>query len=43
MELIKENIEYEQLLGEQTVDNMIKEEYVIPDVQPDVKNLDGRC
>lgn len=39
MELIKENIEYEQLLGEQTVDNMIKEEYVIPDVQPDVKKI----
>lgn len=39
MELIKENIEYEQLLGEQTVENMIKEEYVIPDVQPDVKKI----
>lgn len=39
MELIKENIEYEQLLGEQMIDNMIKEEYVIPDVQPDVKKI----
>lgn len=39
MELIKENIECEQLLEEQKVDNMINEEYVIPDVQPDVKKI----
>jgi LysM repeat protein len=39
MELIKENIEYEQLLGEQVVDNVVKEEYVIPDVQPDVAKI----
>lgn len=39
MELIKENIEYEQLLGEQTAENVVKEEYVIPDVQPDVAKV----
>lgn len=39
MELIKENIEYEKLLGEHTLDNMIKEDYVIPDVQPDVQKI----
>lgn len=39
MKLIKENIEYEQLLGEQRLENVIKEEYVIPDVQPDVKKI----
>lgn len=39
MELIKENIECDQFLGEQTIDNVIKEEYVIPDTQPDVKKI----
>ena len=37
--LIKENIEYEQLLGENTVDTVVKEEYVIPDTHPDVKEI----
>ncbi|MBX4266158.1 DUF3794 and LysM peptidoglycan-binding domain-containing protein [Clostridium estertheticum] len=37
--LIKENIEYEQLLGENTVDTVVKEEYVIPDTHPDVKKI----
>lgn len=36
MELIKENIEYEQILGENTADTVLKAEYVIPDTQPDV-------
>lgn len=39
MELIRENIEYEQLLDEQVIDNVVKEEYVIPDVQPDVVKI----
>ncbi|MCY6485590.1 DUF3794 domain-containing protein [Clostridium aestuarii] len=39
MKLIKENIEYEQLLGEETMDIVIKEEYVVPDIQPDVKSI----
>lgn len=39
IELVKENIEYEQLLGENTVDNVIKEEYVIPDTHPDVEEI----
>lgn len=37
--LIKENIEYEQLLGENTVDTVVKEEYVIPDTHPDVREI----
>lgn len=39
MELNKENIEYEQLLQEKTVDTVVKDEYVIPDVEPDVKEI----
>jgi len=39
IELIKENIEYEQLLGENTADNVIKAEYLIPDTLPDVKEI----
>ncbi|MCB2293148.1 DUF3794 domain-containing protein [Clostridium algoriphilum] len=37
--LIRENIEYEQLLGENTVDTVVKEEFVIPDTHPDVKEI----
>ena len=37
--LIRENIEYEQLLGENTVDTVVKEEFVIPDTQPDVREI----
>ena len=36
MELVKENIECEQLLGENTSDSVIKGEYIIPDTLPDV-------
>lgn len=36
MELVKENIEYEQLLGENTADAVIKAEYIIPDTNPDI-------
>lgn len=39
LELVKENIEYEQILGENTADNVIKGEYVIPDTHPDVSNI----
>ena len=39
IELIKENIEYEQLLGENSSDNVIKEDYVIPDTHPDVTQI----
>lgn len=39
MDLIKENIECEQLLGENTADTIVKAEYVIPDTQPDVKEI----
>lgn len=39
MELIKENIECEQLLGESTADTIVKAEYVIPDTQPDVSEI----
>lgn len=36
IELIRENIECEQLLGESTCDTIIKAEYLIPDTHPDV-------
>ena len=39
MELIKESIEYNQLLGKEIIDNVVKEEYVIPDIQPDVEKI----
>jgi len=39
LNLIRENIEYEQLLGENTADTVVKEEYVIPDTHPDVREI----
>lgn len=39
MELIKENIECEQLLGESFSDTVVKAEYVIPDTHPDVSEI----
>lgn len=39
MEVIKDNIECEQLLGENTADTVVKAEYVIPDTQPDVTEI----
>jgi len=39
LNLIRENIEYEQLLGENTVDTVVKEEFLIPDTHPDVKGI----
>jgi LysM repeat protein len=39
IELIKENIEYEQLLGENSADTVIKAEYLIPDTLPDVTEI----
>ena len=39
IELVKENIEYEQLLGENTADTVVQEEYIIPDTQPDVLKI----
>lgn len=39
VELIKENIEYEQLLGENFSDTVIKGEYLIPDTHPDVVEI----
>jgi LysM repeat protein len=36
IELIKENIEGEQLLGENSIDTLVREEYIIPDTNPDV-------
>ncbi|MCB2289216.1 DUF3794 domain-containing protein [Clostridium sp. CS001] len=37
--LVRENIEYEQLLGENTADTVVREEYVIPDTHPDVRKI----
>jgi len=39
MELIKENIECEQLLHEDFSDTVVKAEYVIPDTHPDVNEV----
>lgn len=39
IELIKENIEYEQLLGENFSDTVVKGEYLIPDTHPDVVEI----
>jgi LysM repeat protein len=39
IDLIREDIEYEQLLGENTADTVVKEEYVIPDTHPDVREI----
>lgn len=39
IELVKENIECEQLLGENTIDTVVKSEYLIPDTHPDVKEI----
>ncbi len=39
IELVQENVDYEQLLGENTADNVIKAEYVIPDTLPDVREI----
>lgn len=39
IDLVKESIECEQLLGENSVDTVIKGEYVIPDTHPDVYQI----
>lgn len=39
IELIKENIGYEQILGQNSADTVMKLEYVIPDTHPDVLKI----
>lgn len=39
IELVKENIECEQLLGENFSDTVVKGEYVVPDTHPDVGEM----
>ncbi|OPJ63395.1 DUF3794 and LysM peptidoglycan-binding domain-containing protein [Clostridium oryzae] len=39
MDLIKENIEYEQLLSENFSDTVVKGEYLIPDTHPDAYKI----
>ncbi|WP_315116659.1 SPOCS domain-containing protein [uncultured Clostridium sp.] len=39
IELIRENIECEQLLGQNSMDTVIKAEYVIPDTHPDITKI----
>ncbi|WP_102401473.1 DUF3794 and LysM peptidoglycan-binding domain-containing protein [Haloimpatiens massiliensis] len=39
MELVRENIEYEQLLGENAVDTVVRQEFIIPDTHPDVEEI----
>ncbi|KHD37207.1 peptidase M23B [Clostridium acetobutylicum] len=38
-ELVMESIEYEKTVGQNIVDTVVKEEYVIPDTRPDVKQI----
>lgn len=39
LNLVKDNIDYEQSLGEKSQDIVIKEEYVVPDTLPDVTEI----
>lgn len=39
LNLVKDNIDYEQSIGENSQDIVIKEEYVIPDTLPDVSDI----
>lgn len=39
MELLRENIEFEQLLTETYADTIVREEYVVPDTLPDVEEI----
>lgn len=39
LNLIKDNIDYEQSVGEYSQDLVIKEEYVIPDILPDISDV----
>lgn len=39
VDLVKENLRYEKLVGQNTADNVVKEEYIIPDTNPDVKEI----
>lgn len=39
IDLVKENIEYEQLLGENSADTVVRGEYLIPDTHPDVAQI----
>lgn len=39
MELLKENIEFEKMVGDNTTNSMLKEEYIIPDSHPDIKDV----
>lgn len=39
IELVRENIECEQLLGENTVDTIVNGEFLIPDTEPDVYKI----
>ena len=39
LELVRESIDCEQLLGENTVDTVIRDEYIIPDTHPDTSEI----
>lgn len=39
IELIKENIEYDQLLGEDYCDTVVKQDYLVPDTHPDIMEI----
>lgn len=39
MELVNDKIEYEQLLGENSIDTIVQQDYLIPDTHPDVEKI----
>lgn len=39
IEVLKENIEYEQMLGEGSCDTVVRGEYLIPDTHPDIEEV----
>lgn len=39
LDIIKENIEFQREFGENTVDNVLRDEYLIPDTHPDVEKI----
>ena len=39
IDIIKENVQFEQLLRESNSNTVLKEEYLIPDTHPDVQKI----
>ena len=39
VDIVKENIDLQKEFGENTVDNVLRDEYLIPDTHPDVEKI----